>query len=204
MNLKEALNYRSHCFICGAPMEMKSLDLAGIHLSLNDEGLTATTGHKKQTVFFGFNGVYQRSYKWLTLYVNPFNLLIECPKCLPNLSQQDDYYVNKYFGVGASTAESVAILNSEDLRNFYTFSLNGEDDQTYCAILESESIKFQMDNTFYHLKTNFKSNETNIIIGSTSKEEVDVYTLCLPAIDLKSVSNINHLIDKIKTYNVFS
>lgn len=205
MNFEEVLNYRNHCLICGLKMETKALDLAGLTLNLVEDGLLVETGLKGVAVHFKYDGTYVKMQKWNELYVKPMSILKECPKCLPQIDFDRRGRTRVHYksrGLGATT-----LMQLQDLRCAYTFSLFGDSQGNFGANLDWEDIKFHEDGIFYHIKTHWPDNSTELLSGSfNDKSDAigDPFRMTLPAINTSGCHNKGQMISKLKLYNLFS
>lgn len=202
MNLQQVLNYHNNCIICQAEMEIKSPDLAGVRLTVTEDGLEVKTGHKDINVFFNYDGTYHKMKRWNALYAKPLQVLKECPSCVPEIEVDGKKVRIQYKprSVGATT-----LLQSKDLHFAYTFSLFGDDDGYFDANLDWEDVKFYNKHNFYHINTKFSEKRTWLLHGVNEKDgEANVNSISFPAIFTTNVNDISQLLNKLKLYNVFS
>lgn len=202
MNFTEVLNYRNKCIICGMKMEIKALDLAGVTINRVNDGLLIETGLKGVAVQFKFDGTYVKMSRWNELYVKPMSILKECPNCLPDidLDRRGRTRVHlKTRSVGATT-----LMQSQDLRCAYTFTLFGDSQNNFASNLDWEDIKFHDGKTYYHLKTHFPDDTTEYLTGSFEESASDILRQSLPAVNTSGVASTEQLVNKLKLYNTFS
>jgi hypothetical protein len=184
-------------------METKALDLAGLTLNRVHDGLLIETGLKGIAVHFKFDGTYVKMKRWNDLYVKPMSILKECPDCLPQIDIDRKHRTNiqyKSRSLGATT-----LMQLQDLRCAYTMTLFGDSEGNFAANLDWEDIKFHDGGKFYHIKTHFPDNQTELLSGAFEDESIkDATRLSFPAVNTSGVHNTDQLLNKLKLYNVFS
>jgi len=192
MNLKDMLSYRGKCIIhnekdlfprCMSPSIME-VNEAGIRLRL-DKNVSSPV------MIFNFDGTFSSPCTCI--------IYMQCDECVKRP-------INKNRGIGLST------LN-EMYSNyyFYNFALKAEegDDFFECRPI-AESIKYVIDDKFYHLDFDILANSGYCKMGDcrgdTSLNDMlkGLLSLDLPNLDMSRIQNVDQLVNKLKLYNLFS
>jgi len=201
MTLKELLNYRNKCLICDTDMEMKSPDLAGVDMFVDAGGLKVVTGHKDISVYFKFDGTYEKMKKWNSLYAKPLFVMKECPICIPSIKIDGRKIKIKSRSVGITRTFSDYL---SDFRYCYTFEIFGHDNCTFDAKLNNEYIKVNDGEKYYHITTDFNEKISDIYCGKIDYTSNSTIDMKVPIINTSTINDKEQLMNKIKLYNTFS
>jgi hypothetical protein len=205
MNLKEAVNYHSKCIICQTDLNLESLDLAGVSIYSDTNGIKVLAGDT-HSCYFKFDGTYEKMKRWNNIYAKPLYVNACCPICYPSIDvkgvRKKIRYKSRSFGL-------TTIAQAKDFMHAYQFEIYGEEDKTFNVYLKTEDIKFYDEQYFYHVSTNFEVNATYLMRGPIPNEfnlaEMhNTHIINLPAINTSKINNREQLINKIKLYNLFS
>jgi len=216
MNLLNILSYRSNCMICNHKLEMKSLNLANVNITKTKEGLRIKVNNKDYACYFRYDGIYEKMKKWNITFVKPLSILNECPKCIPKIDMIKKMSLTAIPKTSptiilkaASPRMSHIFLDSnlnslKDKRCAYTFDLFGDTKGNFDCLLNCEDIRFHTKTNFYHIKTDFNKNITNIKSGSFKGTIDNIISMKVPQLNSTNILSTDKLIEKIKLYNLFS
>lgn len=227
MNLKEILSYRERCIHCDRPLTMRIEKYPKLSITQNDEGLKIRSGHKDGVYLnFRFDGKYERNKRNYKIYAGPVTIEKRCQfhplvghASIPVLLKSRTTGVNnkgapillKSRSVGATTMASAietylgtTLDSTRDLTCQYRFTLFGDSQGNYDALLHSEFLYWHDDDEFWHVNTWFTRNTTQLYHARYEHAIGDVMRLAIPAANLKNVKNKDQLIEKMKLYTLFS
>jgi hypothetical protein len=198
-------------------MIVGSAELVGMSLSVSPDELRIRLKDKpKGRVYanFKFDGTYELGDRFWSIYAKPFIVCKTCPVCnydidtrlikpstpAPSLSSSNMTM--------AATSHTPSVFSSIDnLKKkicFYSFALNINDDGTYNCWMFREFAGFSLDNSFFHINTDFTTGTSRIFRADFTQKLEDLMDLSVPAVNLTNTHNKEQLINKIKIYNMFS
>lgn len=203
MNLQEVLNYRNSCIICGRKMILRSQDLLRLDITVSENGLVIKTGHKNIGIHFKNDGTYQKNTKFSKLLIDPFILVKECPTCRKGKSGSSTYFF-KSRSAGFSSVAKSTLDSLKDSVNYYTIDICGNDDGTFTCHIDEECIKYHDGEAFWHAAAKHQEDETKLTHGFYQDKFGDVFTMKLPLWNTSKLRDINHFLDRYKTFIIFS
>ncbi len=207
MNLQELLSYRKCCMIHGDLSLKPYCAGSGLIFHINAEGMSLSFNllDKKDAhlsiktrliIKYNFDGTYEvfdRDFMGAQVIV-----YMVCDECRKEK--------------GFNYNNGIATLNEIDQNKyFYNFLLDykyGED--LYECHLVGEVVRHTRNEKFYHLSKNHVTGETDCKMGRNDPKAIlddmlkGMLNLKLPHMDLTKIRDIDHLVDKIKLYNLFS
>lgn len=211
MNLKDCLNYHTHCMICLSKMMYSSPELIGLTIVETDDGLNIRTGHKEVGLKLVNDGTYKKADKWAESYSKNLVIRKGCPTC------KNDFVLKKR-SLGMTTYSD---KNAKS--HVYSFMINttsGKDpnDGTFSCVIHNETIKFLNNDTMYRVYTFFNSDRSDIskiilpepfvipgkLITSLDFGQVKEMEMSVPALKTSKISNKEQMVDKINTLILFS
>jgi hypothetical protein len=207
MILKELLAYRTHCLVHKEEMHPYMPSDRKERVGLNERGLSLYS-HSPWDIYgtpsytgltFHWDGTYNRNSacpKWVT--DNTLVIYMICDKC-----KEQPIYKSRSLGM-------TTLMDVTTTQHYYTFILLGDGEGNYDGNLDSEKIKYVNNEKFYHVDADLRTHEAQLRVGS-SKGSVKLEDMLngyrnfhAPHIDMRKVTDLDKLIDKIKIYNLFS
>jgi hypothetical protein len=207
MNLQELLSYRKCCMIhsdrplrpyCAGTAMILDMTPAGLSLSfrLLDRKADAVLSDKTMKILeYNFDGTYQIFDRSFIGEIIVYMMCDTCKQENPISTFRDQ--------------TSLITLNSN--KYFYNFKLDKvSDSELYDGHLIGEVVRYTRNKKFYHLNKNHVSGEADCKMGSSDLNAIlddmlrGMLNLKLPSMDLTRIRDIDHLVDKIKLYNLFS
>lgn len=201
MNLQEILNYRSCCLICNRPLKFKIKKYPKLSVGQTEEGLKIQSANKNGVfLFLKYDGTYERNKRNYKIYSNP--LFIE-KICTHHMRGEPHTIMTTYRG-GSTNAVDTSLGNLRETAYSYMFTILGDSEKNYDAHLHQEVTHYSDYEAFWHVNTRFYDKTSTVYHAEWGKKLSEVMYLKLPAINLKSVQNVDQLISKIKLYTLFS
>jgi hypothetical protein len=207
MNLQELLGYRTHCVIhgeqalrpyCAGTAMILDLNKDGLSLTfslLDRKGNTSLSVKTEIILKFNFDGTYQVFDRQ---FVGDIIVYMMCDTCK-----------TENFSTPFREGSSLTSLNQN--KYFYNFVLKySPGEEIYQGNLIGEIIRHTRNNKFYHITKNHVNGETNCKMGTNEPQTTldnmlkGMLNLKLPSMDLTKIRDIDHLVEKIKLYNLFS
>lgn len=215
MNLQEALNYRTTCLIHKTPLkpycskewgEKLVLNQYGLHivepirLPVHEQDIYAHTN--EGGVCFHFDGTYTHNGKpppWLDRG-DYFIADMMCDKC-------SKVPITKSRGIGYST-----LISIQYTQYVYSFLLkhDASKENGYKVSPLEEKVKYVRDEKFYHVEADLVSGRADFKMGSCKgTDSLDsmlkgMLSLPVPQFNMQRIRDIDHLVEKVKLYNLFS
>lgn len=200
MKLQQALNYRATCLIHQKPMR-PATDRANA-ISVNEEGnLELKVRYSKNIKTFGTIIYRQDSLiecqSETYLPVLPLSIVMHCEDCAMSPMEVDR----------PLSHTAVAFLKQQTHR--YSFNITQGGGLFTCQ-LQEEAIKYYKDEKYYHLFANLIDGSASFEMGSyTGSNTVDqlvnsFVSLKAPKFDPATITNLDQMVKKIKTYILFS
>jgi hypothetical protein len=192
-------------------MVLRSPELVGITIVENEDSIHVRTGHAEVGLELFNDGTYKKSKKWADSYSRPLKIQKGCPTC------------NSNFIVKGRTAGYATMNDKNSLCHAYSFDITTisnhfftKDGDFTCA-LNSEIIKFAVDEVLYRVYTDF-SKDSEIIKTNPAEKGLprgNLFTTAdfpqpktmymqLPPVKTDKIFNKEQMIDKINTYVLFS
>ncbi len=201
MNLKEILDYRKDCLICGRPLKFKIKKYPKLSITQDDEGLRIQSESKNGVRFIiKYDGTYERNKRTYKIYSNP--LFIE-KVCSHHMRGEPDLLLTGYRG-GSNSSVDTSLGNLKELAYSYMFTVLGDSEGNYDAHLHQEIAHYYHHQAFWHVNTRFYDKTSTVYHAEWYQKISEILHLSLPAIDLKNIHNTDQLISKIKLYTLFS
>lgn len=206
-NLQQALDYRTECLIHHKPMMPTIYNDRIKHGKKTEAGIefkyrTSLMDHKEKNAFLDVRFLYDGTMTPKSLHAlssggDSTTIYMQCEEC-----QQ----------VPLLKSRSPGITTLTDIKHIvhrYYFTILEIDDSFTCSLI-SESVKYHINDTFYHMSADLIKGAAQLKMGSCDgKELIDqlldsVMHLDIPKFDATKITTLQQMVDKIKLYNLFS
>jgi hypothetical protein len=214
MNLQEILSYRERCLHCARPLVMRIKEYPKLSITQNDGGLAIRSGHKDGVrLSFGFDGKYERNKRNYKIHAGPVHIQKRCqfhPLRGMHVTTPSNGKIIKLKSrsVGATTMTNfgTTLDSLRDTTCQYGFTLFGDSQGNYDVNLTTDFVYWHDDKEFWHVNTYFATGFTQVYHSTYGNTMEDLLRnrLEIPAINLKSVTNAEQLLQKLKLYTLFS
>lgn len=207
MNLQELLDYRKNCMIhsdqplrpyCAGSAMILDVTPEGLSLSfrlLDRKGDAVISDKTMKVLEYNFDGTYQVFER---SFIGEILVYMMCDVC-------------KRENPISTFGEASSLITINWNKYFYGFKLNYVPGaECYQCNLLAEIVRYTRDQKFYHVNKNHVSGEADCKMGKNDPEAIlddmlrGMLNLKLPHMDLTKIRDIDHLVDKIKLYNLFS
>lgn len=212
MSIREVINYRKKCIIHGLPLVPL---LTSAHcrpqFNINSFDLVVPNrfGYRNRkfvkgdvcAVRLSQNGTYiqtQDCPAYVSTFLRePVRIYMICSKCAE-------------VAIPESPLKPISIDDLLEVQSYFTFAFWLGKNSTYQVELESEVVKYNVNDKFYHMRANFLTGRTVCEMGSCalfskfddilrSKVKIDI-----PQIKSDKIDNLSEYLDKMKLYLLFS
>lgn len=189
MNLKEILNYRTNCLICGELLTLdfnRSIRKRKLYINVTDLGIEIKSGHKEGVyLLLGFDGKYKTNSRKYKIY-------------------SEDLLLRKYCSNHSDITAILSIDSMDKMACGYSFFVHPMNNGNYGIYLHSETVHYRDKKDFWHVDVSYP-RQVSIIAHARFSQKIDkVKYLNVPIINLSNVKNKEQFLDKIKLYTLFS
>jgi len=216
MNLKEILNHRNNCLICGSPMTYHIPDYPNLQFEVFEKGLRIHSGNNRGIVMlFGFDGTYQKNKRHYGIYKSSITVTKNCDICsaIDHKLESDKYFILNFSSLGllnkslwkTNIAPHTSLTNMKTKECSYRFQLMGDAEGNHTCTMKHESIRYYDEESFWHIDTSFVSDSSRIHHSNFDAQLDQILSLHIPAvINLNSLKTPGQFIDKCRMYITLS
>lgn len=217
MDLKDIIDRRNNCLICGSQMNYYIPDYPKLQFSIFEKGLRIHSGHNRGIMMlFSFDGTYQRNKRHYAIYNSPITITKKCDICSANCEPALDEKIAKsirFSTLFAIKNRSLSLpgtnyTNINNMKNkecYYTFQLMGGAEGDYGCNLKHETVRYHNEEAFWHVDTSFITDSTIIHHSNFDARLDQIMMLRIPAaMNLNNLKTPQQLIDKCQMYVTMS
>lgn len=189
MNLRDIINYRKNCLICGGELELSSY-LPNFQTIVTEDDVTVS--HQNRSIHYNWDGSFKTYGMRKSLYdVMKFSKF--CRQCSPDFKLPRNY--------GRSSATEMM-----DARCYYVFDILADrDTRQHLISINYEYVSVIHNDVLFHLETSYHLKESILYYGDTVNHPLrNLLHKTIPMVNIQTIPNLESLSTKIKLFAAFS